>query len=167
MRFQRVRRLYADKNVRAAYTHDMRVFVPVTFTVALLLTACGDEVDLGSPESAATAWLEAHVNDDQDAVLECVVDAERRAIQQGIERAEQADRELPEFNSNITSFEILGATISGNRAVVNVKVTRDINGEEKQVDEKVVCLKEDKAWQVSQAGTITENRQSRDRDDFQ
>lgn len=124
----------------------------------LPLVACAGEPDLDTPEGAAAAWLEAHEDEDEAALLKCIVDTERRAIQKGHERAEEAGRKQPEFKSNVTDYVVHDATISGNRAVVNITVTRRFGSGEKQLKEKVVCLKEKKQWKVSQAGTKAENR---------
>lgn len=122
----------------------MKKLTPLAVLICLLLSCCGSDGGSESPAEAATAFLEAIQDGDQEDIYNAVVRGEAEGFQRVDERLDYNRWE----DSDIEEFKVGEVTLDGNRAKVSVTITREVEGKEQKSDELVVCVEEKKKWRV-------------------
>ena len=122
----------------------MKKLTPLAVLICLLLSCCGGDGGSESPAEAATAFLEAIQDGDQEDIYNSVVRGEAESFQRIDERLDYNRWE----DSDIEEFKIGEVTLDGNRAKVSVTITREVEGKDQKTEELVVCVEEKKKWRV-------------------
>lgn len=114
-----------------------------------LLAGCGSYKGAETPEEAATYFLEAVRSGSQSRIYEAVVRSEGESFQHVDEKLNHNRWK----DNNLEEFEVGEVELAGNRAIVKVMTTREIDDEEVQQEELVVCVQEHGKWKVTMSAS--------------